>query len=79
LFQRWVWDYFAYRTGAAIRYHPAETRAFEALSGAWSLQAAGAWADRLRDLKSVAEHPLNARSAVEGVLLEYMASVGAGT
>jgi DNA polymerase-3 subunit delta' len=75
LMQRWVWDYFSYRTGGALRYHPAEAKAFDALAQVWSLQAAGAWADRLLTLRSVAEHPLNPRAAVEGILLEYIASI----
>jgi DNA polymerase-3 subunit delta' len=76
LFQRWVWDYFAFRTGAGVRYHPQEEQAFRSLSEDWSLSAAEAWSGRLRDLKAVAEHPLNPRAAVEGILLDYIASVG---
>jgi DNA polymerase-3 subunit delta' len=75
LFQRWVWDYFSFRTGGALRYHPLEAKAFEALAPVWSLQAASAWADRLRSLRAVAEHPLNPRAAVEGILLEYIGSI----
>lgn len=75
LFQRWAWDYFAFRLGATLRYHPAETAAFEALARDWSPRAAARWADSLRDLRAVAEHPLNARAAVEGALLEYCASL----
>lgn len=74
LFQRWAWDYFSYRLGGALRYHPAETAAFEALAGDWSLAAAARWADGLRDLRAVADHPLNARAAIEGALLQYCAS-----
>jgi DNA polymerase III subunit delta' len=75
LFQRWVWDYFSFRLGGGLRYHPGEAGAFEALAEVWSLQAAGTWADRLRGLRSVADHPLNPRAAVEGMLLEYIASI----
>jgi len=31
--------------------------------------------DSLRTLAAVAEHPLNARAAVEGMLLEYIESI----
>ena len=81
LFQRWAWDYFSYRLGGTVRYHPDAVASFTALSRHWSSQAAGAWVDSLLSLKAVAEHPLNARSAVEGALLEYISSVsgpGAG-
>ena len=75
LFQRWGWDYFAFRMGCALRYHPGDAASFEVLSRHWSLSAASGWLDRLRDLKAVAEHPLNARAAIEGLLLEYIASI----
>lgn len=78
LFQRWAWDYFAFRLGCGLRYHPDEGRAFEALSRDWSLAAASVWVDRLRAMRSVADHPLNARAAVEGLLLEYVASIAHG-
>jgi DNA polymerase-3 subunit delta' len=77
LFQRWGWDYFSYRTGGGVRYHPTDVAIFEALSRQWSLAAAGAWMDRLRGLRAVAEHSLNARSAIEGVLLDYIESIQA--
>jgi DNA polymerase-3 subunit delta' len=77
LFQRWGWDYFAYRMGGGLRYHPSDKDVFEALARQWPLAAAGAWLDRLRDLRAVAEHSLNPRSAIEGVLLDYIESIKA--
>ena len=75
LFQRWGWDYFAFRMGCALRYHPGDVASFEVLSHHWTLRAASGWIDRLRDLRAVAEHPLNARAAIEGLLLEYIGSI----
>ncbi len=75
LFQRWGWDYFAYRTGAGVRYHPTDTAAFEALAQRWRLGAAGAWLGNLQRLQALAEHPLNPRLAVEGALLDYIVSI----
>jgi len=75
LFQRWGWDYLAFRLGAPVRYHPGDTGAFGALARAWEPGAVLAWLDTLRALRAVAEHPLNARSAVEGVLLAYLHSL----
>jgi len=77
LFQRWVWDYFSYRTGAGLRYHPDDGAHFDALARHWTLPAAADWADRLRDLRALEDHPLNARAAVEGALLGYIFSIGA--
>ena len=78
LFQRWGWDYFAFRMGCALRYHPADVASFEVLSHHWTLRAASGWMDRLSSLRAVAEHPLNARAAIEGLLLEYIGSIAVG-
>ena len=75
LFQRWGWDYFSYRMGGGLRYHPGEAVSFEVLARQWHLEAAGTWMDRLRALRAVAEHPLNPRAAVEGALLDYIQSI----
>ena len=75
LFQRWGWDYFSYRTGGGLRYHPGEAASFAGLARHWRLGAAGTWMDGLRSLKAVAEHPLNARAAIEGALLDYIESI----
>jgi DNA polymerase-3 subunit delta' len=75
LFQRWGWDDSAFRLGGSLRYHPGDGAVFDGLSRCWSLRAAGGWMDSLRTLAAVAEHPLNARAAVEGMLLEYIESI----
>jgi DNA polymerase-3 subunit delta' len=75
LFQRWGWDYLSYRMGGGLRYHPGEAAIFEGLARHWQLEAAANWMDRLRALRAVAEHPLNPRAAVEGVLLDYIQSI----
>ncbi len=75
LFQRWGWDYFSFRMGCPLRYHPADAASFEALSRHWSLRAASDWIDRLNDLRALSDHPLNARAAIEGLLLAYIGSI----
>jgi DNA polymerase-3 subunit delta' len=78
LCQRWVWDYFAVCLGGAPRYHPNEAKAYANLAEHWSLPAAAAWSDQLRSLRALADHPLNPRAAVEGMMLDYLASVRPG-
>jgi DNA polymerase-3 subunit delta' len=75
LFQRWGWDYFSYRMGGGVRYHPADVAIFAGLAHRWRLASAGAWLDRLIGLRAIAEHALNPRSAIEGVLLDYIESI----
>ncbi len=76
LCQRWGWDYLAYRTTGSIRYHPGEARGFEQLGRCWSVERASDWLQRLAGLQAVSEHPLNARTAMEGALLDYIDSIG---
>ncbi|SPE21981.1 DNA polymerase III subunit delta [Burkholderiales bacterium] len=78
LFQRWVWDYFSYRLGGGLRYHPGDAASFEALSRHWTLRAASAWIEALHALRAAADHPLNARVAIEGLLLRYIDSIASG-
>lgn len=78
LMQRWGWDYFSFRLGGALRYYPAEHASFAQLAYHWSLERASAWLDELRDMRRSAEHPLNARLAVEVALLRYRQSVRSG-
>jgi DNA polymerase-3 subunit delta' len=76
LLQRWGWDYFAHQLAGRLRYHSEDAAPFEAIAvDGWPLAAAAAWLDRLRELRAVADHPLNARAAVEGALLDYIASL----
>jgi DNA polymerase-3 subunit delta' len=75
--QRWGWDYFAHQMAGRLRYHPDDGAAFGEIAAAgWTLASNAAWLDRLRELRTLADHPLNARLAVEGALLDYIASQG---
>ncbi len=78
LFQRWTWDFLSVRLGGHLRYHPEEAASFAALAQAWRPDAAVSWLDRLRDARATADHPLNARAVVEGLLLAYRNSMAEG-
>ena len=78
LFQRWTWDFLSVRLGGPLRYHPQEAASFAALAQAWRPDAAVSWLDRLRDARAAADHPLNARAVVEGLLLAYRNSMAEG-
>lgn len=75
LFQRWGYDFLSYCLGAGLRYHPADEASFSTLLHHWSAPGASGWIERLVRLQRVAEHPLNARAAVEGALLDYVESI----
>ena len=69
--QRWCWDWMAVCTGVAPRYFPDEAPALRAIGTPANWSGAQRWAAVLRGLAMTAEHPLNAKLAVEQVLFEY--------
>ena len=75
LFQRWGWDFLAFQMAGTVRYHPDEVAAFQGLAGRWRPARACSWLADLRALRAYADHPLNAKLAVEGMLLSYAQSI----
>jgi DNA polymerase-3 subunit delta' len=75
LFQRWGWDFLAFSLAGSIRYHPDEMDALRQLAGQWQLTQACAWLAELRTARSFADHPLNAKLSIEGMLLSYVRSI----
>ena len=75
LFQRWGWDFLAFSLARSVRYHPDEVAAMRQLAATWKVTQACAWLTELRIARSFADHPLNARLAIEGMLLSYVGSI----
>lgn len=75
LFQRWGWDFLAFSLAGIVRYHPDEVAALRQLGGKWQIADACSWIAELNVARSYADHPLNAKLAVEGMLLSYMRSI----
>jgi DNA polymerase-3 subunit delta' len=75
LFQRWGWDFLAFSLAGAVRYYPDEVGALHQLGDKWQLTEACAWLQELRTARSFADHPLNAKLAIEGMLLSYLRSI----
>ncbi len=78
LFQRWGWDYLAFNLTGVVRYHVDDIAAFRQLGPQWRATQASAWMSELQRARAVADHPLNAKLAIEGMLLSYVRSI-AGT
>jgi DNA polymerase III subunit delta' len=76
LFQRWGWDYLAFKLAGVVRYHPEDIVAFRQLGTRWRAQEACGWLGELQWARAFADHPLNAKLAVEGMLLSYVRSIG---
>jgi DNA polymerase-3 subunit delta' len=76
LFQRWGWDYLAFSLAGVVRYHPQEAAALRQLGTQWRIAEACSWMAELRNARSFADHPLNAKLAIEGMLLSYIRSIG---
>ena len=75
LFQRWGWDFLAFSLAGSVRYHPDDMGALRQLGDQWQLTEACAWLAELRTARSFADHPLNAKLAIEGMLLSYVRSI----
>jgi DNA polymerase-3 subunit delta' len=75
LFQRWGWDFLAFSLAGAVRYHPGEIAALRQLGTQWQVPQACAWIAELQTARSFADHPLNAKLAIEGMLLAYVRSI----
>jgi DNA polymerase III subunit delta' len=75
LFQRWGWDFLAFSLTQTVRYHPDEIAAIRQLAASWKVTQASCWLTELRIARSFADHPLNAKLAIEGMLLSYVGSI----
>jgi DNA polymerase-3 subunit delta' len=75
LFQRWGWDFLAFRLARTVRYHPGEIAAMQQLETRWQVAHVCSWMSELRTARSFADHPLNAKLAIEGMLLSYVRSI----
>ncbi len=75
LFQRWGWDFLAFSLAGTVRYHPDEIPAIRQLGTKWRAAAACTWMTELQIARSFSDHPLNAKLAIEGMLLSYVRSI----
>ena len=72
LFQRWGWDLLALRRARSVRYHRHERETLSRLAAGLSEGRLIAWIDSLKQARSTADHPLNARLVIEALLIEYV-------
>ncbi len=75
LFQRWGWDLLAERTAARVRYYPKQKKALAAVARECDLERLLGWLGELANAQATADHPLNTRLAVEGLLMGYLDAV----
>jgi DNA polymerase-3 subunit delta' len=75
LFQRWGWDLLAERAAGRVRYYPQRQGAIASVARACDPQRLLVWLGQLTEAQAVAEHPLNARLAVESALIGYLSTV----
>jgi len=72
LFQRWGWDLLVEREAQRVRYYPRQERAIAAIARASERERLLGWLTQLTEAQATAAHPLNAKLAVECVLIGYM-------
>ncbi len=71
LLQRWSWDLVACREAGAVRYHPRQRAGIARLARRATADGLWRWARALERAQASREHPLNARLALESLLLQY--------
>ncbi len=76
LFQRWSWDLLAIRRAGRVRYHRKQREILSRLAASAQEERLLAWDDSLKQARATADHPLNARLVVEGLLTQYVACLG---
>jgi hypothetical protein len=67
----WMCDVLSIANGASARFFAAQNASLLTLVQRMDLEAASEFAQQLNQLARVAEHPLNARTQCEALLLEY--------
>jgi len=72
LFQRWGWDLLAERAAGRVRYYPRHQPKIVALARSCDPERMLAWLAQLTEAQATAEHPLNAKLAVERALFDYI-------
>ncbi len=73
LMQTWCADLAGVRAGAAARFHPDYGSVLERIAAAVSIRRLMRYETRLRTSRRWLDHPLNPKSAVEDLLLGYLA------
>ena len=72
LFQRWGWDLLVEREAHRVRYYPRQGHAIAAVAQTSDRERLLSWLTQLTEAQATAAHPLNAKLAVESVLIGYM-------
>ncbi len=72
---RWGWDLAAAKVGAPVRYFPQHAEAIAAIAQAAQPAGLYTWINSVRDVRYVSEHPLNAKTVIEALLLSYLRQI----
>ena len=68
---RWAWDLASAQVGAEPQYFPQYKDQIEAVARAVDPSGLYTWINSVRDVRRVSEHPLNARTIIEALLISY--------
>ena len=68
---RWAWDLAGAKVGAKVRYFPDCAREIEEIARAADPAGLYTWINSVSDVRRVSEHPLNARTVIEALLISY--------
>lgn len=68
---RWAWDLASAKVGAEVRYFPDYAQEIYEIAQAADPAGLYTWINSVRDVRRVSDHPLNARTIIEALLISY--------
>lgn len=75
MFSRWAWDLASARQGGPVRYFPEYAESIREVAAHADAARLYTWINSVRDVRRVADHPLNAKTVIQALLLSYQRHV----
>lgn len=72
---RWGWDLASAKVGCDPQYFPEFAEEIKAIAQAASPTGLYTWINSVRDIRRVSEHPLNAKTMIEALLISYARNI----
>lgn len=72
---RWAWDLASAKVGGDVCYFPDYSQEIQAIAQTADPAGLYTWINSVRDVRRVADHPLNARTIIEALLISYARNI----
>ena len=72
---RWGWDLASAKVGCEPQYFPEFAEEIKTIAQAANPTGLYTWINSVRDIRRVSEHPLNAKTMIEALLISYARNI----